>query len=458
LNTAVAQPAVTLSDVLLGDYRYRTGDKFVFVRQPVAYIAGVVGEVTGRLDPQSFYLVHPNNPMGVGRSTKAGDYLQVVQSNDPTVVAPTGTILSVTGETHVLTGFYVENVFVLGADSLSLMVQDPTGHITYRGPYDPSGMPDYEIVEGTQTAPMGIRRTRGSNIPDGGSVVFAYDYDENFVVTYQVNLVTSAVQSELNTEQHASGDALAKDAFMVPVDVTATVVLQRGALQNRVEQSLLANLRYLVSSLRMGVALRRSDVISALDNTDGVSYVSVPLTTMARAVRSQVAYNALPTNGFSDTHRVSPWSTPTVATWLIRQELDSPTVTGGGTLGTFSGVFRDDRMMTMQVTTPESLSLSPLQSYIIGDDGYVIPGYSDNATLIALGYVTETDQARVRLDRTRNRVLVSLPVGESPVNHSYWTTYTVGFSRGDQDITPSTVEFLVLGAVSFMYSEDRATS
>lgn len=296
-SLGVVQPPVTLTDVVLGDYRYRTGDKYTFSRQPVSYVASVSGESSGSLDLQSFSLVHPNSPFSLGRSTKAGDYLQITQGTG----GPTGAPISITDELHVLTGFYAENVNALGADSLSLRVTDTTGAITYRGPWDPSGSPDYDIIEGNQTSPLGIRRTTTSTIPDGGSVLVTYSHDENFVVVYQTNLVTSAVQEEMNKIEHATADVLAKDAIQVPVDLAATIVLQRGVLQSTVDQSLRSNLQYLISSLRMKIPLRRSDVISVLDSTPGVSYVPVPLTTLARAVRSQVARDALNTSSLGDT-------------------------------------------------------------------------------------------------------------------------------------------------------------
>lgn len=457
LSTTVVQPSVTLTDVILGDYRYRTGDRYMFSRQPVFYISSVIGEVTGRLDPQSFYLVHPNNPLGIGRSTQAGDYLQVVQVDEPGVVTPTGTILSVTNEAHNLTGFYAENVFVLGADSLSVSVTDTTGMVSYRGPYDPSGTPDYDIVEGSQTYPMGIRRTQDSTIPDGGSVLISYKYDENFVVTYQINLVTAAVQAEIKIGEHACADALAKDAFMVPVDVTASVVLTRGAIQSDVDQAVRANLRYLVSNLRMGIPLRKSDVISTIGGTVGVSYVVTPLTVLARSVGSQVAQNDLASKGFGDALRINEWSTPSVATWLLKQELDCPTSVGGGGVGTYSGVFQDDVSMILQETTPTNIYGQPGKCYIIGDEGLNIPGYSDDATLISYGF-GPLELASARRARTQNRVMVSMAVGDSPTNHRYWCTYVVGFSRGDQDILPTTVEYLVLGSVTFTYSEDKASA
>lgn len=455
LSTTVTQPAVTLTDVVLGDYRYRTGTQYVFSRQPVSYVASVVGEIVGSLGYQSFYLANPHSPLGLGRSTQAGNYLQIVQSADPTVVSPSGALIPVSNELHVLTGFYTENMNILGADSFSVVVTDSTGTVTYLGPWSGAGVPDYDIIEGTATTPLGIRRTAAGTIPDGSSVLVSYDHDENFVVTYQTNLVTAAVQDYLDVSEHATADALAKDGIQVPVEVTATVVTQRGYLQSTVDQSIRANLQYLVSNLRMGSPLRRSDIISTINDTAGVSYVIVPLTTVARAVNSLVAYDKLDVSDLPDTFRVNAWSTPTVGVWLLKDSLSAPTYDSGGEPGVFRGVFQSDVELTLQDSTPENLGFGSNQSYIIGDGGLNIPGYTDDATLNAQGFVTPVDIAAARRTLSQNRVLVSLPVGSSPYEFTYWATYSVGVAEGDHDIVTSNVEYVVLGAITLSYDEDR---
>lgn len=457
LSTAVGvvQPGVTLSDVVLGDFRYRIGDKYIFSRQPVSYVASVVGEESGALDGSTFYLVHPNSPLGLGRSTKAGDYLQVISPSTSGAVGASGRLITENNELHVLTGFYVEYVFALGADPLSLVVKDSTGTTTYLGPHTPTGTPDYEIVEGTQTTPLGIRRTTSSAIPDGGSVLIDYVHDENFVVTYQVNLVTSSLQANLDTSRHATADVLAKDSIQVPVNIAATVVLQRGALQSTVDQTIRDNLQYLVSNLRLGTPLRRSDVISAIDQSSGVSYVIVPLTTMARAVGSTVSREDIVTSDLGSYTLIPAWSTSSVQTWLLTRGLSSPPYPGGAPTGGFSGVFQDDVSLILQSSNPEQLSQGSGRAYIQGDSGISIPGYSDDATLRTLGYVTPTEIQQARYDLTKGRILLSLPLGDSPSNHDYWVTYIVATSSGDHDIAPTPVEYLVLGDVSFTYDEDR---
>jgi len=456
LSLAVAQPWVvpTLTDVILGDYRYRTSEAFVLTRQPVEAISSVVGESSGTLDTSVYSLVHPNSPLGLGRSTKAGDYLAITGSADPSLAIPTGDILTVTDEEHVIVGAYVEYVLRLGADSLTVVVTNEDGSTTYASPFT-STTPDYTIIEGDQTNALGIKRTSDSTIADGETILVSYRYNENFVVTYSVNLVTSALQAQLDAKKHGTADVLGKSAIAVPVDITATILLKKGFQQSVVDEAIRTNLGVLIYRLRMGTPLRRSDVIRALDATAGVSYVVLPLTKMVRAYGSIVAKDDLNSSQIGDSFRIPLWSNTTVSTWLLTGELTAATTTGGGPSGAFRGVFEDDLETDLQTSLPERLGQAAGRSYIIGNDGLSIPGYSDDATLISQGYVTPAEVVARRVLITQNRVILSLVVGDAPSNHEYWATYIVGHMDGESDIQPSNAEFLTVGIVEFTFDEDR---
>ena len=435
LDTTVTQPPVSLTDIILGDFRFRLGNRHVFSRQPVNSVSGVTGELTGALDLSLYSLVHPNSPLGLGCSTKAGDYLQIHQSEDPTVASPSGNFITVTDEPHLFTGFYTEFLYNLGADTLSIVVTNELGTVTYKGPYDPSGNPDYTVVEGSAITAAGIKRTAGSAIADGESVRISYVYYENFTVTYQTNLVTSVLQNALDDMSHATANVLAKQAVLTPVDITATVVLKKGADRSTTDIALRNNLQYLVGTLKLGDPMRRSDVLAEMDNTIGVSYVVVPLTKMVRAPGYQIVQDELVTSAPGDVFRVNAWSNTKSAVWLIVDALDAPTSVGGGNTSMFRGVYQDDNELSLQLSSPQNLGMVSGQAYIIGNEGLTIPGY-------AAGTV-------------KNRVLVSLPIGDSPVNHRYWCSYVTAEDTGDHDIDPNSMEYLVLGDVSITFNEDR---
>lgn len=435
LDVTIPQPPVTLTDIILGDFRFRLGDRHLFSRQPVNSVSGVTGEVIGALDLSLFTLIHPNSPLGLGCSTQAGDYLQINQSTDPTVVSPSGNLITVTDELHLLTGFYQEFLYNLGADTLSIVVTNQLGTVTYKGPFDPSGSPDYTVIEGTSTTAAGIKRTTTSAIADGETVLISYVYYENFTVTYQTNLVTSVLQQAQDDMAHATANVLAKQAVLTPVDITATVILKKGADRTNTDIALRNNLQYLVGTLKLGDPMRRSDVIGEMDNTTGVSYVVVPLTKMVRAPGYQIVRNDLTTSSFGDAFRVDAWSNTSSAVWLVIQSLDAPTSTGGGDTSMFRGVYQDDGEMALQLTAPQNLGMVPNQAYIIGSGGLAIPGYGTTPV--------------------KNCVLVSLPIGDAPSNHTYWCTYITAEDTGDHDIDPNSMEYLVLGDVQITFDEDR---
>lgn len=436
LDATLSQPAVTLTDILLGDFRFRLGNRHLFARQPVNSVLSVVGDVIGSMDFDLFTLVHPNGPMGVGCSTKAGDYLQINQSTNPTAVTPSGNLISMPNEPHIITGSYTEYLNFLGAETLSIVVTDRTGSITYNGPYDPSGSPDYLIVEGTATTAAGIKRTVTGAIQDGQVVLISYSYYENFVVSYTTNLVTSVLQQELDDMSHATADVLAKQAISNPVDITATVILKKGVDRANADIAIRNNLQYLAGTLKLGDPMRRSDVIGEIDGTVGVSYVVMPLTKMVRQTGCQIVRNDLTTGSFADSFLIPSWSNGQYQTWLILEELMSPTSTGGGPTNEFRGVYQDDAELTLQLSAPQNLALAVGQAYLIGNEGLVIPGYGTDAV--------------------KNRVLVSLPVGDSPTTHSYWCTYITSEDTGDKDLDPNSMEFLVLGDLSLSYDTDMA--
>lgn len=457
LSTAVAQPAVTLTDVVLGDYRRRTGNTFVLPRQPVREVAAVVGTVSGTLPTTAYRLVHPKDPLGEGLSELAGDYVEITSVDDGAGgLIPAGGTVTVTDESHVLVGEYPEYLDEIGADPLSIVVKSEDGLTTYRGPDDPSGVSDYTIEYGDETTPAAIVRVSTGNIASGATVLVSYEHDENFTVTYTTNVIVGVVQDAVDAKRHVTADVLAKEAVEVPVDVEATVILVKGAVQSTVDTAIRTNLANKFARLRLGDPIRQSDVVSVIESTTGVSYVEVPLTRLVRQEGSTVVREDVGTEQTGDVTYVSAWSTPTVSVWLLEGELEAATTDGGGPDEDFRGVFQDDLALTL-LTSSASTALAAVagRAYIVGSEGISIPGISDDATLVAAGYTTSDEIAARRAVLTANRVLVSTGVDDSPANHSYGVTYVVGVDAGAKNITPSKAEHLAVGNVEFTFDEDR---
>jgi hypothetical protein len=142
--------------------------------------------------------------------------------------------------------------------------------------------------------------------------------------------------------------------------------------------------------------------------------------------------------------------------FILTNALRYPTTDGGGMEAEHRGVFQDDVGMVLS----ESLGVVGQyegQAYIIGDDGAIISGYSDDATLISEGYTTATAIEAERLARTANHVVLSLSgagtPSDVPGNHVYTCSYIVRDDVGPHDMTAAEVEFLDLGQFTLTIRE-----
>jgi len=458
LDTTIAQPLVDLTDVILGSYRKRVGNEFIFIRQPVETVTSVVGTVSGTLPVSAYNTVKPNPPLEYGNSTLAGDYLQIIGYTDTDgQKVPSGDTTSVVSEPHVLVGVYPEFLDNLGANFLSVKVYNPTRTVEYKGPNDPSGDPDYQITLGSPTVPVTITRVEGGQILSGSSVVIDYQHDENFTVTYTTDLIVSLVQDAVNEMKHVTADVLAKKAIEVPLDVSATVIYMRGRDVSAVDQSIRTNMGNFFNALRLGDPVRQSDVVNVIEKSEGVSYVVVPFTKMVRQEGSRVVREEISTDTAAESTLLTSLTTNSAVVYILNNELSAATINGGGSENVFRGVFQDDLALNLLPGSAnlESLGVSKGRAYIIGSDGASISGYSDDATLNAQGYITESSILERRKKITGNRILVSIEVGKDPTLYEYATTYTVGLDTGAVDVDPGKSEYLVSGTLVFTYDEDR---
>jgi hypothetical protein len=460
LSTEVDQPPVDYGDIVLGDYRYRTGTEYVLERQPVSSVTSVSGSVSGSLDDQVWTLVRPHPPLTRGRSPSAAAYIQVSEPDNVSgLVVPSGELISVEDETHVVIGEYIEYLASLGAIGLTVVVTSADGFTTYKGPYDPSGEFDYTIVEGDQTTPLGIQRVEGGGITDGDTVLISYQHDENFVVTYTTNMIVSVTQTDMDAKKHLSADILVKEAVSVPVDITATVVVKRGSSSSTADAAIRTSLANLFAGLGVGDSLRHSDVVHALDASSDVSYVIVPITKLAIGDGSQVIREILPSDQFADQIPVDQWSTQYAVVNLLKEPLSHSTSEGGGPeSGNYTGIWADDDPAALMPDSPHLLGVAPGQAYIIGSAGLVIPGVSDDDTIKSEGYVTESEIARRREELTANRILVSLAVGDTPADHTWSATYTSYGDEGAADLEIGPSSYFVAGTFTFTYDEDRTST
>ena len=456
LSTSIVQPSVTLTDVVLGCYRRKAGNAFVLPQQPVVAITSVVGTISGTLPSEAYALYQTASPLLTGRSVQADDYILITPVLVNGSYVPAGTSITVTGELHTVIGEYVEYLDSLGINPLTIVVQNQDGSVTYRGPNDPSGVSDYTIVYGSETVPVGIKRVTTGDILSGEVLQVSYEHDENFTVTYSFNNVVDVVQTAIDNKKGLTADVLVKDAVPVPLDIAATVILQRGVSRSSVDSAIRTNMTNYVNALRMGQPIRQSDVTSIIEGSTGVSYVELPLTKLVRSTGSLVVQEPLSTSQAGDTLYTS-WSTNHVSVWLVNEVLNAATVDGGGSSTLFHGVYQDDILLANATGTIQiDLQTNTGYAYIVGPNGIVINGYSDDATLTAQGYTTPEQIASQRAAITGNRVLISTSVDDSPASHTYQVTYEVGVDSGAKNIDPGDAEYLTIGNMEFTYDEDPA--
>ena len=453
LSANVLQPDVDLTDIVLGDYRLRTGTAHTFTRQPVKEISTLIGEVSGAIRDTSYYLNHPNNILDLGNSTKSGDEIVI---DDVRGEINTST-LTITDESHVILERYTEPLNKLGANPFTLRVFNADRTIEYNGPYSDLEPLDFTIIEGTTTTPYGIQRTEGSRISSGQNLLFDYEHSENFSVRYLTNLVLPTLQNMVDKSKHATADVLINEAVGVSLNINAVVVLTPSSSSNFVDSAIRTNLSAVVGSLRMGDPLRVSDVVNIIDNTTGVSYVQMPLTKMTLSAGSQIVREAVSV-GIGGATLMSALSTNLVNVWLLDDPLNYMPEENGGVEGSYRGVFRGPIKMSL-ASDISLLGASQDQAYIIGAGGASIKGFTDDATLNPDGTLGAVQVGSLRISATAGKLLISLPVGWNPSRYEYGVTYTIGEeSSVAQDISVPETQYLTLGSVNLTYEQDQIRS
>jgi hypothetical protein len=451
----------TLTDIVFGAYRYRTSDRYVLTRQPPVAIISLVGASSGVVSPSVYGLYRASSPLVLGRSVRAADYLMVTS---PLGAIPGGLLSPavVAGESHVvLEG--VEYLNNLGTNPYTVRVFNNDRTLEYYGPFNiTGGVQDWRIVSGSETSPMGIALTETSRITQGQVVLVDYMHDENFVVEYTYTSVIGVTQNAVDANSHITADVLVKAAVRVPVDITATIVLRPRQTKNQVDSLVKSNLAQLFGVLALGDPLYESDVIRAIDQTDGVSHVVTPLVKLTRGDDAMVVREPILVNRVGGASKLDAWSSPSVHSYILADALDSVTDDAGGPSTAFRGVFQDEERLVHVETRPNSfgfpLRSSVGQAFIIGSEGIEILGYSDNATLqVQFPFATPEDLQQKRIQITANRVVVTVAPENHPSDYSYTVTYTVQGDTGTKSIDPGPVEYLVLGDLEFTYDQETGT-
>lgn len=455
LNTTIPQPTTHLDDIVTADYRFEVVDQFIFTLQPVIRVVSVVGEVSGALTPTvngaggNYTLFQADDPLLNGNSTIAQNYLTVVQFNG----IPSGNTIPVNNETHVLIGFQQDPLNSIGINTATIVVFDVTRTITYNGPG--TAAPDYDLIAGTSTTPVGIVRTPNSRIANGATVSVDYVHDENFTVTYVINDLLQQLQQVLNKQRHVTADVLAKQAVDNNVTVETTVQLAAGASQANVDPNIRTAVSVVLDTKTIGQGVAQSNVDAAINDTTGVSFNVLPMALMGYADGSQKLRESLG----SSFQPVSSLNIGGNSVFILTESLEFPTIDAGGPPTLHHGVFQDGIGLVLS-TTLTSVGQAAGQAWVIGAEGAIINGYSDNTTLQNQGFPAD-QWAAVRLSLTANHVLISLSAAgvppDNPANHAYSVSYVIFGDSGSHDIPAAQVEYITLGNFTITYRSATGT-
>jgi len=441
LNTAIPQPAVNPNDLISGDYRFRESDQFVFTRQPVRSVNSVQSITSGDTLARgtNYDLFKLEDPLFEGESTQAQDFLQITQANG----IPTGDVVIVNNESHVLIGQIPEALNNLGVSPLTVRVFNLGRTIEYAGPT--AATPDFFINPGDETTPLELVRNPDGTITNGQEVVVDYEHDENFSVEYVINEVVQDVQNAVEAQRHVTADVLVKQAIENPVDLEITIVLAPGAVQAVVDAAVRTNVSQLLNSLGIGEPVHQSDILRVIENTPGVDYVVVPLARLTHADDNLIVREVL-NNAFTFLEQ-----TAVSKLYVLQDALNFSTSDGGGADNLHKGVFQDRLPLTL-VSSYAGLGSRTNAALIVGNGGLIIDGYSDDTTLEAAGFDTEAEKTAQRLALTANRIFLSLENADSPENHEYEVTYaSSGDTQTRSTITLTDVTYAELGDLTITF-------
>ena len=422
LDPDIPQPTYRMTDIILGDYRTEVTNKIILNKQPAKSVISVRKADNTDL-PYTFYKTE--DPLVQGQSSKAQDY--IIIDNDGLEK-----IIEVTGETHTLNELYAETLLNRGIDITSIVAKDSNGN-TFASPLT-SASPDY-VIEVNDDLTM-IRRTTSSEISSSQTVLVDYEFLENITVTYQTNLVVSNLQIEVDEQKHMGADVLIKEVTPVRVNVKGLVYLEQGASATSVDSILKSALFNRITETSLGGSLYPSDFIREIDSVQGVSYVSVPLTELSLSQGDQILREKVtPTIPVE----VSEFTSSSHKVWLMDVQLDHVPASSGGSN---ARVFLNSKQIdTLSVGQRE------VSTNWIGTKGSIVG--LEKAYINTGGVLTE-------IPNSTRKLMLSLPLGETPSDYVIEINYTCGDGTGVVgEIRVNRFSYFQVGDLSFTYEEER---
>jgi uncharacterized phage protein gp47/JayE len=444
LDSSINQPSAGPNDIISGDVRFLQSTDFVFTNQPVKTVNSVrsTDNDYSLEEGKHFDLTKDQDPLLNGRSTLSEDYLNIMKSDG----LPTSDTFVVNDENHVLTGEQKNELKSIGVKKDTIRVFSSTRQTEYQGPI--SSDPDFYIEEGGTTTPPAIYRNPNGEIENGEEVSVDYQYEENFTVSYTVNMLLDDVQREIDNQRHITADVVTKEAVSHEINLEMTVVLKNGITSSQVDPQLKTRVGQVTSSKGVGESVHQSDIVKAIEDVDGVSHVIMPMTKMTHSDGNLIVRESLDNVGTFLTSQSDR------KIYILREPLDYNTENMGGKSSRHRGVFQDDLSLEL-VSSYTQLQRESGSAMIVGNQGLVIPGYSDEKTLRDDQYNTQEEIMERRRELTANRIIVSLKDGDSPINHDYDVSYlTSGNEDSRSSIESSSISYIELGDISITYTQE----
>ena len=394
------------TDIISVTYVYRASPPIILSVQPVQSIISVTGNLSGVLTSANYTLAKQDDPLLLGNSTSARDKIIFNFANG----VPTGGLNTVSNEVKTLTGTTLVSLTSLGVDTTTIVVTNQAQSVTY------TLNNDYTLVPGSPTTQTQIARVATGAITSGQIVLVSYKAGETMQIVYSTNSLLSQVQQSIDTMKHITADVLVKGAQATLIDIEMTVALTVGADPTRVSQNIRDVIGNQMATSPLGRSVYQSDIVSLTERVEGVQYVVIPLTRMAKTNGTQVIRELLGDPAFT------VYQSGAVTSYISTEALKEPTTVGGGPSNLFGGIFENDFALTM-VTTDTGVALAAGSGYIRAD----------------------------------GKIIISTLHGTNPNTQTYTVTYVVENETGSNDIIMTSIEYGAINSLQITFTQSNQT-
>jgi hypothetical protein len=472
-NTINSALITIITDVIRVNYRYRNSNPIILSHQPVQSIASITGSTSGLLTEGTHYVFNRIDDILLqGNSVEAQRGFSI--NYNPLDQLPSGSLNSYS-ETLVMAGVEEVSLFFKGIDIDTILVQNTARTITYIKNID------YIVTDYGLSEYVTVKRINAGSIINGQSVLFDYKYGEVLTVKYSVNNLVKKLQDIINETKHITADVLVKESPITKVNIKVSVVLHPLVDKSLIKNAIISKISDEITNKKMGNNLFRSDIIRAIDSTDGVDYVILPITTMTKADDTMIIREEI------DKNQITWIELPTTTkSWItsLKWVNENPTSNGTFTITPLHNQIVNVTATVLNKTTNETYTVSSFTSNTILLSGIVSPLSTD---ILELNYYTRIGALQYPTggnasDDTLpfgifiNDVALTLVDTESAVDSDYDqgiiapdgaliisnlsdpngvntnVTYFVQNQVGDNDIMISSIEHLEIGSLDVFVS------